>query len=895
MAYLLLGSFARDERYPDVAPELAAHVGWLFFAACVLLLVLAWTRAESIRRSVLALEDPRTYAVLRIGFGLFTLINFVNLLPYWRMLWSDEGIFDLAYAQERLGRSALRGWSPDEGFFDVWGVFNFLANKPSLFYFWGTPEAVVWHMVALIVVCLLYSAGVFSRVTGVLAWFLMSSVYNRNALYLEGTDTVYRCFWFILLFAKTGHAWSFDNWWRCRRLRKKGKLEDPDADASATASDEGETKAPKEPIYRLVPAWPRYLFMLQLAVLYLCTGAVKTGTVWLKGDALYYALNMDHFYRFEGATQYVSAIFATNLFRVMTWTTHWWERLFPFALLGVILGFGLKHRERAWYRAQDVWWRKWLGRTAWVGAYVLAYRITVLAVPYCLAMKGDQAQDPVPTLQWVHASFGIIGPAGIVVWYALGRWPFCLFRGSRSLGPLTRRFGWMRVPEVRIDQDFFRRWLFGRRIWITLGLIFHGFLFLFMNIGMFPLIMMMTYPAWVKGEEIASAGRRCLAWMKRRRLGKKFSTGSEHLFVEAQQPPHVPVRGRTVPDVLLLVYMVSGLYLIWAKIHKAGWLGEAGWWWVALGIVGATAFRFMRPRPRDLERSREGPALAYGSTGRALALFALCWHAGAVGLHLFPSYPLFSKWRTPARAVFSSWLSTTSTSQSWRMFAPNPPRSNSFMKTVVVDVNGDRWDIGDSAYEDRPNPWIINDRLRKMQRRMIGKGKWYLKYWSAYQCREWRLRGREEPVRVEISKIVTHIPVPEVVNIWQPTKFKGRTDHRSGAITGRAYDPRKLKALEVEVQKHDCSGDGELPIHMKERRGLPITDEDRVRAERAEQASARKLSSKRRTWEKRRDWGRWWSEPTAEKRGAGETARLNEGASRGQRGDRSNAADDDGE
>jgi hypothetical protein len=887
MAYSLLGSFSLDgDRFPDVAPELAAHVGWLFFGACVLLLVWAWTRSESIRRSVLGLEDPRTYAVLRIGFGLFTLINFVNLLPYRRMLWSDEGVFDLTYAQERLGRTALRGWSFDEGFFDGWGVLNFLANKPSLLYFWGSPDAVVWHIVALVVVCLLYSAGVFSRVTGVLAWFLMSSVYNRNALYMEGTDTVYRCFWFILLFAKTGHAWSFDNWWRCRRLRKKGRLDE-------SGASDGES--PKEPVYRLVPAWPRYLFMLQLAVLYLATGVVKTGTVWLKGDALYYALNMDHFYRFEGATQYVSSLFATNLFRVMTWTTHWWERLFPFVLLGVILRFGLQHREKSWYRAQNVWWRKLLGHAAWVGAYVLAYRITVLALPYCLAMKNDQAQDPTPTMQWVHAGFGIVIPVGVVLWYALGRWPIVLFPGGRSLGPLTRRISWLRLPEIRIEQDFLRRWLLGRRVWLTLGLMFHGFLFLFMNIGMFPLIMMMTYPAFVKGEEIASIGQRCVAMLRRWRLGKRLPASTDRLFAQAQSPSHVRVRGRPVPDLLVLLYMAAGVYLVWAKIHKDGWLGEAGWWWVGLGVVGATAFRFMRPRAPDIERSHEGPPRAYGSTGRALALFAVCWHASAVGIHLFPSYPIFAKWRGPARAVFSSWLSTTSTSQSWRMFAPNPPRSNAFMKTVIVDVNGDRWDIGDSAYEDRPNPWIINDRLRKMQRRMVGKGKWYLKYWAGYQCREWRLRGREEPVRVEITKIVTHIPVPEVVNVWQPEKFKGRTDHRSGATTGRAYDPRKLKALETEVQKHNCTGDGELPLYMKERRGLPITDEDREKAEREAQTRERKFANRRETWAKRRDWGRWWSEPDKAKRPSDRAAQLKKAPMSKGAGEAGEAGDDDGE
>src|SRR5262245_61617808 len=200
----------------------------MVYTFALLMLAWTWTRAESVRRSILALDDPRTFAVLRIGFAIMTIVNFLNLAPYWRFLWSDEGIFDLAYAQDRLGRTALRGWTPDDGFFDLWAVANFLWNKPSLFYMYGSPKFVVFHMLLLFGVCTLYGFGVASRTTGVIAWFLVGSVYNRNALYWEGTDTVYRVFWLILLFAKTGHAWSFDNWLRCRRLRKRGLLDDPD-------------------------------------------------------------------------------------------------------------------------------------------------------------------------------------------------------------------------------------------------------------------------------------------------------------------------------------------------------------------------------------------------------------------------------------------------------------------------------------------------------------------------------------------------------------------------------------------------------------------------------------------------------------------------------------------
>ena len=836
MACSLLGFFWAD-KYPTVPPDFATHVGWLCFAFVALILVWSWARAESVRRALLALEDPRTFAVLRIGFALMTIGCFLNLYPYWRMLWSDEGIFDLEYAQEKLGRQALRGWDPEEGFYDSWAVLNFLWNKPSLFYLWGSPDFVVGYMLVFFFVLVLYGAGVMSRTTGVIAWFLMSGVYNRNSLYWEGTDTVYRCFWLILLFAKTGHAWSFDNWWRCRRLRKQGRLEDPGAGP-------GEDASGREPIYRRVPAWPRYLFMLQLAVLYCSTGSVKTGSVWAAGDALYYALNMDHFYRFEWITQQVSYVLATNLFRLNTWVTHWWEMLFPLVLVGVALRFTLRHRHEPWYRAQDTWWRRFGARALLVAIWGLAWRINYLLLPFCLQMKGDVPQDPTPALLEIHVAWGIVVPAFAVAWYALGRWPITLLRHGRAIPWVTDRVPWLYIPQLRLEQETLRAWLLGRRLWLTLGFIFHGFLILFMNIGMFPFIMLMTYAGFLSGEEHARIVRGILDTARTlpgvRRL---VPQGYERWFVPAQATTAVPVRGRRIPDLVVLLLGLLGVGLVYAKVEPPEWiedLGRLAWQWLGLIALVALVFRLLPPRAADIRAAREpGPALAYGALGRSLILFAVMYHSLAVGLSLLPSFPIINKWRSPAASIFGSWLRGTGTNQSWRMFAPNPPRSNTFLKTVVIEQDGDRWDLRNNAFHYRPNPWIWNDRMRKMQRRMAGKGKWYLRYWAAWQCREWTLLTGEMPKEIEISKIITNIPPPDAVAEKGP------------------YHPRKLRPRERHIQTHACTGDGELPLTMKERYGLPITEEDRVEAEREAQRFARKFQNRKTSWENRRDWGNW--------------------------------------
>jgi len=863
MAYFLLGTLFKGEEYPKVPPELAADVGWLVFAGCALALLTLWFRAPSLRRAVCALEDPRTYAVLRIGFALMTLVCFLNLAPYWDMLLSDEGVFDLEYAQDRMGRTALRGWSHEEGFFDVWAVLCFLWNKPSLFYIYGSPAFVAGYMAAFFAVLLLYAAGVCSRVTGVLSWLLMSGIYNRNSLYWEGTDTVYRAFWFILLFAKTGHAWSFDNWWRCRRQRAQGV---------------------GVVVYRRVPAWPRYLMMLQLVAIYVTTGWLKTGSVWHQGDALYYALNMDHFYRFEYVTQWVSSVFGLNLFRLNTWVVHWWERMFFLVFVGVILRFHLRHRGAPWYRREYTPWRTWGSRGALLCTYAVVYAIVAISVPYCLPMRNDKPTDPTAVLTAVHIGLGGVVPLLALAWYLLGRAPVRLLAREAQVrdlsGALMRRFGRvpgpprggllgrlgnLRLPALTFGQDALRKLLVGRLIWLALGAMFHGFLILFMNIGMFPFIMLMTYAAYVEGDEFARIFGRANVWLGERlpRLQPALAR-LQPRFEPAEPATAIPVAGRSVPDGILFAFGVVGLALVWGESEHVKWIGTATYWWLGTIAVVSLAFRLVPALPR----SPDDVPLAYGALGRALAVGMFCWHAGAVTMTLFPTFPMFSQVRSAARPVFGTWLAGTGTTQSWSMFAPNPPRGNTFMKTVVVTQSGERWDLRSNAFHywlptgpsSRPNPWILNDRMRKMHRRMVDKGKWYLKYWAQYHCRQWALtHDGEMPLEIDVRKLSSRIPPPTFISYFVPAKHKGRKDTAIGAISGQPYDPRKLKVNETHVQTNKCEVATALPPVIKLRYGLPLTEAEQAKLTSTAEKQHKDSQQRREAWDKRRDYGRWWA------------------------------------
>src|SRR5690606_215945 len=172
--------------------------------------------------------------------------------------------------------------------------------------------------------------------------------------------------------------------------------------------------------------------------------------------------------------------------------------------VGVVLRFGLRHADEPWYRAQQVPWRKWLGRAALVAAYALIYRIIVVSTPFCLPLRGGKPVDATGIVRGIHVAFGVVIPLLVAAWFVLGRYPRTLFADRPALGDvfakirrrehasapprnrILRTLAALRLPAIPIDRETMRIALFGRRVWLSIGVIFHGFLILFMNIGMFP-------------------------------------------------------------------------------------------------------------------------------------------------------------------------------------------------------------------------------------------------------------------------------------------------------------------------------------------------------------------------------------------------------------------------
>jgi hypothetical protein len=267
----------------------------------------------------------------------------------------------------------------------------------------------------------------------------------------------------------------------------------------------------------------------------------------------------------------------------------------------------------------------------------------------------------------------------------------------------------------------------------------------------------------------------------------------------------------------MLIFLIG---VIVRAVVQPKW--EWRWIWAA-GVVflaGVAVQRWMasrRDRLSEIDPRTDKPRApwAYGPFGRFTIGGLIVWHLIAVATWLLPDKDCLQTWRPAARQVFAKWLTTTQTDQGWGMFAPNPPRSNVFLKVLVTDQNDEAFDMKTDVYapERKPIPWIWNDRLRKMNRRIIGgesgNSEWYRKWHARYYCRKWAMdHDGEAPKKVELVKVWYRIPSPE------ETREKGW------------YRPETLLekdgAQKVEHEEHcERTVMGQLPDWIRERHGLP--------------------------------------------------------------------------
>lgn len=223
--------------------------------------------------------DPRVLALVRIGFGVVALYTY---LPMWDDLgWliTDEGVLPIADRQTSL-------WSV---YANEWWALHSLGQVQLVF---------AGFLVALVCVTL----GLGSRVMMPLAWVGIWSLSYRNLGMADGSDAVLRVMGFYLMFLPLSRAWSLDE-----RLGLGGT----------------------GPVSSF---WLR-LFQLNVVLVYFKTGLIKIlEPIWRDGDALYYAMSAEAYWRFP-----MEGLLDWRPFRLFTEAATYGTLVFELGFLLVLL------------------------------------------------------------------------------------------------------------------------------------------------------------------------------------------------------------------------------------------------------------------------------------------------------------------------------------------------------------------------------------------------------------------------------------------------------------------------------------------------------------------------------------------------------------------------------
>ncbi len=723
---------------------------------------------ELLRRVLLRAGDPRPLGLFRIAFGLCLLLNIIEAAPQALYLFSDEGLFPHAAVGEMMGMDAMFGVGDGvrtpNGFADASALLHYLlSGRWSLLHLWDSPAFVHGYLAALMLACVGLVIGWRSRGCAVLCWLLYAGMLRRGDAHWGG-EQVFCALLFPLMLSRCGEAFSVDNVLRCRRLRARGLLSGPGGPGDGAGAAPG----PAHPqglaaIYRRIPVWPQALIAAQLAICYAANGWVKTGPLWVSGDALMYSLHLDAYARLDWHPL-VLALGPVPL-RFITWAVLWWERLFPLVLIGL-----------------------WLRTSAGVGAPAStgpARRVAracwlTLAVALALAaaLPENLVEKPDDPARLVRALCLALAAAGIVLGLLLaGRTP------ALRLG--ARRWTLDRSVMVRIAM-----------LWLGFGLAFHVMNFALLNVGAFGLATLSAYLLCGAGPAAVRALQRLARALARRGLPVP-----EHMSCETAIAAEDPTLSQHRRDAATLpawaLAGAGGLLLLGAALALAHgpqpglnpeprpWLipGPRPWlsWWHGAWLVVGTGLVLLgwsrARRCNDADLPLREP-WAYGPAGRLAAGGLIAYQLVALLVWQLPRWPALPH-RDTARALVDPWMELSFNRQWWSMFAPNAPRHNPTLRTLIIAADGTRHDLRTELQhpEHLHRPYLWSDRSRKVSEGIVGRRKVLANWHARYLCRRWALdHAGETAQRVMLERvkapILPHDPRDAADSFWSDARIE---------------------------------------------------------------------------------------------------------------------------
>jgi Vitamin K-dependent gamma-carboxylase len=243
-----------------------------------------WNRFWFVPRS------PATLCMLRILTGL--------MLVYTHLVWTLEletflgnhGILERDLAREMQGESPF-----------VWSHYEW---SDSPLWLWGTHLAGIGVMI-------LFTAGCWTRVTGIVSALLAISCAHRAGGALFGLDQINCMLAMYLAIGPSGAMYSVDAWRKARG--GKGGV--------------SRVVAPVEPLQSTMATVATRLIQLHLCVIYLFAGWGKlAGAAWWNGTALWGAIAS---YEYQTIPLTFLADFPL-LINALTLVTIFWECAYPF-------------------------------------------------------------------------------------------------------------------------------------------------------------------------------------------------------------------------------------------------------------------------------------------------------------------------------------------------------------------------------------------------------------------------------------------------------------------------------------------------------------------------------------------------------------------------------------
>jgi hypothetical protein len=265
-------------------------------------------------------------------------LNYLTLL--WNRFWFKKqsaisiALFRIFYSLVLLESIIL--FQPD--LYDWFGTHAWTTiqtaklweNSPRFgLFFINTPDnfivTAIYSVLVISSITLLF--GLFTRISALTVFICLTSIHHRNPLILHSGDTLIRLCSYYLIWSQAGKALSLDS------LFSKDKADNTS----------------KEKLYN---PWAQRLLQIQICAVYWQSFWGKAaGLTWLKGTAVYYALQLEEFQRFP------LMFFGTNpiwLYKFLTYYTLFiefalfsliWikEFRYPVIIAGIFLHLGLDY------------------------------------------------------------------------------------------------------------------------------------------------------------------------------------------------------------------------------------------------------------------------------------------------------------------------------------------------------------------------------------------------------------------------------------------------------------------------------------------------------------------------------------------------------------------------